>query len=145
MSIIKGNGPRIFLCSTYHSSKLDWDGEVTVYHDSTSGEFYFDLWNIGVTKKLRPWLFFWLKFKKVILSESWYLSKDSKTLHRVDSSLSKGSTWSLILINKNLKNNDWLCFWTTKICLPQTYFRMCYIHRQLIFCCDLVVEVDFRR
>ena len=43
------------------------------------------------------------------------------------------------------KNNDGLLFCTTEIYVPQEYFRMCYIRRQLMFCCDLVVDDDVRR
>ena len=39
-----------------------------------------------------------------------------------------------------LKNNDSLHFCTTEIYVPQEYFRMCYIRRQLMFCCDHVVD-----
>ena len=38
------------------------------------------------------------------------------------------------------KNNDGLHFCTTEIYVPQEYFRMCYIRRQLMFCCDHVVD-----
>ena len=43
------------------------------------------------------------------------------------------------------KDNDGLHFCTTEIFVPQEYFRMCYIRRQLMFCCDLVVDDDVRR
>ena len=56
------------------------------------------------------------------------------------------------LINKSVdsyvvvetKNNDGLHFCTTEIYVPQEYFRMCNIRRQLLFCCDHVVD-DVRR
>ena len=38
------------------------------------------------------------------------------------------------------KNNDSLHFCTTEIYVPQEYFRMCNIRRQLLFCCDHVVD-----
>ena len=46
------------------------------------------------------------------------------------------------------KNNDGLHICTTEIYVPQEYFRMCCIRRQLMFCCDHVVEresKDFSR
>ena len=42
--------------------------------------------------------------------------------------------------NLEIKNNDSLHFCTTEIYVPQEYFRMCYIRRQLMFCCDHVVD-----
>ena len=38
------------------------------------------------------------------------------------------------------KNKDSLHFCTTEIYIPQEYFQMCYIRRQLMFCCDHVVD-----
>ena len=43
------------------------------------------------------------------------------------------------------KNNDGLHFCTTETYVPQEYFWMCYIRRQLMFCCDLVIDDDVRR
>ena len=45
-----------------------------------------------------------------------------------------------LLNDFNIKNNDGLHFCTTEIYVPQEYFRMCYIRRQLMFCCDHVVD-----
>ena len=42
------------------------------------------------------------------------------------------------------KNNDGIHFCTTEIYVPQEYFRLCYICRQLMFCCDLEVDDDVK-
>ena len=43
------------------------------------------------------------------------------------------------------KNVDGVHFCTTEIYVRKEYFRMCYIRRQLMFCCHLVVDDDVRR
>ena len=54
-------------------------------------------------------------------------------------------TYDIVENMSNTKNNDGLHFCITEIYVSQEYFRMCYIRRQLMFCCDLVVDDDVRR
>ena len=49
-------------------------------------------------------------------------------------------SWVIDQNNILSKNNEGLHFCTTEIYVPQEYFRMCYIRRQLMFCCDHVVD-----